>query len=514
MSGPVVVISPAPNANGDLHLGHVAGPFLAADVFTRYTRATGREVLFGTGAQDSSSFVMTTANRLGITPRALVASSIGQIETTLTALGIAVDGFTGDDDRHAKVVLNFLDRLHATGRLRLRRMAFPYLPRTGEFLVDAYVRGGCPVCLTEGCAGLCESCGHPVAAGDLIDPRSTMHPGEPVLLRETEVLVLPVEDYRHQLRDYFADHRSVLRPHMAQAIGEMLSGPLPDYPVTYPTSWGIPAPFPGVTGQVINPNAEAMAWSIYSTALSAEARGHVLAAEDELWLADAGTTVAYFLGFDNIYPFAVAGLAMLMAHGGRYLLPEQYLTNEFYELDSSKFSTSRGHAVWGRELAAEGPRDLIRFHLAATSPEYQRTDFSRAALATLTRTRLVEPWNRVASKVQQWVGRGPLPVSRRSHTAAARIADRFTAAYDLAGFSLHRAAATIADQVARLDGWEAGRDDAGDFCHQVQVVLRCSAPILIDLATVLPDTTFPVGGGPAATEVTPRSLPRLSGWTG
>jgi len=514
MTGHMVVISPAPTANGDLHLGHIAGPFLAADVYTRYLRATGRRVLFGTGIQDTPTYVVTTANRLGMAPRALVARSAEQVAATLAAMGIVVDAFTGDDARFIKGVLDFVDRLHATGKLHLRTMTFPYLPSKGEYLVDGYVRGGCPICLADGCAGLCESCGHPVAAGELIHPRSTMYPDDPVELREADVLVLPMEEYRDALREYFAGPGSAMRPHMAQAIREMLSRPLPDYPVTYPITWGIPAPFPEVAGQVINPNAEPMAWSIHCTALAAESQGTVLATEDELWLAESDSKVVYFLGFDNTYPFAVAGIAMLLAHGGRYLLPEQFVTNEFYELDNAKFSTSRGHVVWGRDLAAEVPRDLIRFHLAATSPEHQRTNYSHEALAKVTQIRLVEPWNRIAEKVDQWVGRSPLPVSERSRAVAARIGERFSASYELSGFSLNRAAETLAEQLIRLDRWAVEPGAEGDFCHEVNVVLRCAAPILIDLAErALPDIDITIGDG-TTTSITPVSLPRLNaqGW--
>lgn len=509
MTERVVVIVPAPTANGDLHLGHIAGPFLAADVYTRYARAAGREVLFGTGIQDTQTFVVTTAHRLGTTPRALATRSTAEVEASLATLGIAVDGFTTTPERFLKVVRDFFERLHSAGRLRLRAMPFPYLPRTGDYLVDGLVRGHCPVCLAGSCAGSCESCGHPVAPGDLIDPHPTMFPDEPVRLREVPVLVLPMEEYRDRLRDYFARTGPGMRPRLAQAIQEMLSRPLTDFPITFPISWGIPAPFPEVAGQVVNPFAEAMAWSLHCTALCAERRGAVLAAEDELWFPDAGSEVVYFLGFDNTHPFAVAGVALLFAHDGRYRLPEQFVTNDFYELDYEKFSTSRGHTVSGRDLVAEVPRDLVRYHLAATSPELQRTDFSRDAVARITGPRLVRPWNRVVARVDEWAGQA-LPVSGRAREVAARLGERFAAAYELPWFSLNRAAATLAEQLDRLDRWTAGRDDAGDFCHQVEVVLRGAAPILVDLAGQAPPDPG-VTGGPGATCIVPRRLPRLGG---
>jgi methionyl-tRNA synthetase len=425
-------------------------------------------------------------------------------------VGIGVDGFTGDDERFTKWVADFWERLYSAGKLELKTMMFPYSPKTGQFLVDGFVRGGCPLCLADGCAGLCEACGNPVAAADLIDPRSTMDPDDPVELRETRVFVLPMEHYRQQLREYFDGHAAAMRPHMAQALKEMLSRPLPDYPVTYPISWGIPAPFPEVAGQVINPNAEPAAWSMHASALSAERWSDVPATDDALWLSGSGTKVVYFLGFDNTYPFAVAMMAVLLAHGDQYRLPVEFITNEFYELDNEKFSTSRGRVVWGRDLAAEMPRDLIRFHLAATSPENQRTNFSRQALEKVTQSRLVVPWNRIVAKVDPWVGRGPLPVSERSRGAAARIADRFAASYELDCFSLTRAAEALTDQLARLDRWQVAPGEEGDFCHEVDVVLRCAAPILIDLAAAaLPDTAIRREG---LATITPVRLPRLGGW--
>jgi methionyl-tRNA synthetase len=511
MSARTLVIAPAPTANGDLHLGHLAGPFLAADVYTRYARSQGREVLLGTGFQDTSTFVVTTARRRGVRPADLVATSAAQIASTLRAAGISVDGYTGDDDRFTGWVVDFLGRLYDTGRLELRTMKFPYSERTGQFLVDGFAVGGCPECLADGCAGLCESCGALVSAGDLIGLRSALDPDDPVTLREADVLVLPVERYRDRLREHFATHAAGMRPHMAQAMAGMLARPLPDFPVTYPIEWGIRVPFAGVAGQVVNPNAEAMAWSMHCSALAAEGRGVATDAEDELWLAGSGSEIAYFLGFDNIFPFAIAGPAMLMAFGDRYELPGFYLTNEFYELDHQKFSTSRGHVVWGRDLAAEVPRDLIRFHLAATSPEHQRTNFSRDALTRVTTMRLVEPWNRVAERVNRRAGHGPLPVPTASRRAAARMAERFAAAYELPGFSLNRAAEAIADHLARLAGRPPAVTDAeaGGLCYEVLALVRAAAPILIDLADeVLGDDPGPAPTG--VTSITPAVLPRLA----
>jgi methionyl-tRNA synthetase len=505
MTARLVVLVPGPNANGDLHLGHLGGPFLAADVFTRYARATGREVLFGTGIQDTQTYVVTTADRLGTTPSELAARSVKEISSSLELMGIGIDGVTVSGTGYTKAILGALEPLYAAGRLRLRPLPLPYLERTGEYLVDAYVHGSCPVCLAANCAGLCESCGHPIAPHELIDPRSTRYPDDPVQIREVPVLVLPLEEYHNRLREHLAG--VTMRPHMAQAVSEIMARPLADFPVTYPGSWGVPAPFPEVEGQVISPTAEVLGWNMYSTALSAEQRGYRLSAGDEFWRADAGTRVVYFHGFDNTYAFAIAGVCLLLAHEGRYVLPDGFIVNELYELDNEKFSTSRGHAVWGRDLVAQVPRDLARYYLAATSPEFQRTSFSHDALARVTDSHLVKPWNQIAARVDRWVGH-TLPVTDRSREAAARILDRFAVAYELPYFSLHRAAHTLSEQLHRLAGWDVRPDEAGGFWHEVDVVLRCAGPLLIDLAErALPDAA--IRREPHLTGVTPRRLPRL-----
>ena len=490
-----VVIVPAPTANGDLHVGHLCGPFLAGDVFARQLRASGHGTLFATGIQESQTYVVSTARRLGVSPEQLSQQSWSQVQRTLSVLGISVDGFAPGDARFQKLLLDFLTRLRDAGRLRLRTMTFPYSERTGEFLVDGYVRGACPVCLASSCGGVCESCGHPNNPGELLEPQSTADPTEQLTTREAEVLVLPLEDYREQLLAYFDRPGRVARPHMMQAVREMLQRPLPDFPVTYPINWGIPVPFPEVAGQVVNPAAEAMPAGMCSSAVAAERQGIILNSDDELWLAGSGTRVVYFCGFDNTQPFAIAGLALLMARGDRYVLPEALLTNEFYELDYEKFSTSRGHVVWAHELAGELPRDGIRFFLASTSPEFQRTNFNRHALGTVVQSRLVEPWNRIATTVNTWLdgqrdgwAGQPLPVSDRSRTAAATMAERFAAQTALSTFSLNRLAELIGEQLARLEELAAGVPPAedpparlADLCYQVEAFLRCAGPVLIDL---------------------------------
>jgi methionyl-tRNA synthetase len=507
-----LIIGPPPTPNGDLHVGHIAGPYLAADVYARFLRAAGRPVLYATGTDDSQTYVVASARRRGITPEALCDASARDIQRSLLAMGISVDGFAPFDDGYRTAVLDFMRDLHAAGKFRTRTVRLPYSERQGEFLYEGLVCGECPVCLAESRGGLCETCGHPNNFDELIDPRSTVDPADTVTLREATILVLPLEEYRARLIAYYESRQ--WRPHIMQLVREVLARPLPDFPITYPGSWGIPAPFPETPGQVLNAWAEGMPASMYCIAHAHASDGR-LGPADELWRAGHGLELVYFLGFDNAYFWGVTHLALLMAHEGRYVLPETIVCNEFYELDNDKFSTSRGHVVWTRDLVAEVPRDLVRFHLALTAPEHQRTNFSRAALEKVTQQRLVDPYNRLAEALGDAVG-DPLPVSDAGRTRAGAMLDRFSACYELDGYSLNRAADLVVVQLDRLERRAAQPGDPasrGDLYLEVAALIACAAPILIDLAVAAAAAGAPVDAlsaeAFAVSEITPFRLPRL-----
>jgi methionyl-tRNA synthetase len=492
---PVIIIAPPPTPNGDLHIGHIAGPYLAGDVYARYLRALGRQVVFTTGTDDSQTYVLASARRAGRTPEELAASSWLDIRRSLDLMGISVDGFAPFDDGYRATVRKFVDSLHTAGKFRERIVPIPYAERTGEFLMEGLVAGECPHCLSESRGGLCETCGLPIDFGELIDPRSTVDPAEPLTSRDTTVLVLPMEDYREQLTAYYTARQPYWRPHMRQLIEQALAHPLPDFPVTYPSSWGIPAEFPQVPGQVLNAWVEGMPASMYCTYHGAGREGE----HDELWRAEGAAELVYFLGFDNAYFWGMNHLALLMAHEGRYIVPEMIVCNEFYELENEKFSTSKGHVLWTGDLLADVPRDLVRFYLALTCPEHQRTNFSLTGLRQVTSQRLAEPWNQLATALAKAAADAGgdqivLPVSDAARAHAAALAVRFQACYELNSFSLHRAADLIATQVARLADHAArlsenrqseGPGPLGDLFFETRVLLAGAAPVLIDLAAAV-----------------------------
>ena len=516
--GMTIVVAATPTSNGDLHLGHMAGPYLAGDVYARYLRGTGRPAIYTTCTDDSQSYVVSTAHRLGVKPATLCATSTASIERSLRAMGISMVGLPPIDDRYRQTVHDFVRVLHAAGRFRLRTVRLPFATNAGVCLFDGLVAGTCPVCLAQSCGGACEACGHPNNFDELIDPRYTVDPADPVTYREQQILVLPLEEYRDRLTAYYAAQEGRWRPHAMQLIHELLARPLPEVPVTVPAGWGVPAPFPETPGQVLYPWIEAMPAVMYSTWWSVAQLGEPTPAVDEHWRAEHGARPVYFHGFDNVYHWGLMDLVLLMAHGDRYVTPVGNVCNEFYELAGDKFSTSRNHLIWSVDLLAEVPRDLVRFHLASTAPEHQRTTFSRDALHNVVSRRLVEPWNALADAMSLALlgadGSVTLPTTAAGRRRCAAMLERFRGCYDLPGYSMNRAAETVVAQLARLrrEAETAGAGDIapGDLLLQVRTLLAGAAPILVDTA----DRAGAVGielnlaAGPSDA-IRPFELPRL-----
>jgi methionyl-tRNA synthetase len=255
--------------------------------------------------------------------------------------------------------------------------------------------------------------------------------------------------------------------------------------------------------------------SIYCTDHAARGRDDLPCAPGELWHAGHGTKLVYFLGFDNAYFWGVTHLALLMAHEGRYVLPDTIVCNEFYELDNEKFSTSRGHVVWSHELVAEVPRDLVRFHLALTAPEHQRTNFSRDALESIARQRLVDPWDRLAGLLAvDGAGGPPLPVSEAARARARTMVARFSACYELRGYSLPRAADLLVAHLERLERRAARSGARGDLFLEVAALVACASPILIDVAEAAAHAGAPVRSLSSeafdVARIAPFALPRLA----
>jgi methionyl-tRNA synthetase len=440
-----LITATPPTTNGDLHVGHLSGPYLAGDVFARWRRALGDDVLYCSGGDDSQTYVVTTAERLGTTPAALAAEGNAQIRATLAAAGVTMDAYTTPNAAYAREVQAFFAGLYAAGKLRRRRLAFAYDEAEGRLLFEAYVQGHCPECYASTCGAICEGCGHPNDGASLLDARRGGQGGSPVARREAEALVLPLEDYRAAIEAFYARAGAGMRPHVLRFVAQMLEHPLPDFPVSYPSDWGVPVAIDGFEGQVYNPWAEMYPALGHMARAAARTRGG--AADDDPWAADARRLVQ-FLGFDNTFYFSIAHLAFAFARPGSPR-PEAIVTNEFYYLDGRKFSTSRRHLIWARELIDKYGADNVRFFLTRQAPETQVANFVEDAFRQSVRTEWHEPLRRLGARLGD--GRtAPSGLDEGAHRRFERFARRVERAYALETFSPREAAEAVANLLAYL----------------------------------------------------------------
>ncbi|MET1073841.1 MAG: class I tRNA ligase family protein, partial [Umezawaea sp.] len=252
-------------------------------------------------------------------------------------------------------------------------------------------------------------------------------------------------------------------------------------------------------------------------------QGRETTATDEAWLAGGDAELVYFHGFDNVYHWGLVDLVMLMAHGDRYTTPDANVCNEFYDLDGEKFSTSRNHLIWSADLLAEVPRDLVRFFLALTAPEYQRTNFSREAMHGVTTRRLVEPWNALSEALTLGLvaldTAAPLPTTELGRRRATAMLERFRLCYELPNFSLGRAAETALTQLDRLRKSADSLDlrangsapvQPGDLLLEIRTLLACVAPIMVEVTDALVAEGVDLRiTGDQPDEIAPFRFPRL-----
>jgi len=388
----VLVTATPPTVNGGLHLGHISGPYLAADVYRRYLRMRGCDAYYVTGSDENQSYVVTKAAQRGWTPEETAARFGDEVARALGALRIEPDVFArpSTSPHHERLCREFFSRLYANGALELRATPALHCVACDRYLFEAHVSGLCPHCGhgSDGCA--CEDCGRPNDCVDLIDPRCTTCGSAPIV-REVSRLYFPLGRYEKQLRRYL---RTVaMAPHLAALCEEMLSDGLPDIAASHVADWGIPVPVTGLEDQVIYVWLEMCPGYLAASQQVSDAEPSLRGFED-LW-KDPEAEVVQFFGFDNGYFHALLFPALLMAYDPDMRLPSALVVNEFYLLEGEKFSSSREHAIWAADFAGEQPADCVRLYLAMDRPEHERTSFTLADYEAWVRAELSgrwEPW--------------------------------------------------------------------------------------------------------------------------
>ena len=376
----ILVTSALPYANGPIHLGHVAGAYLPADLYVRYQRLKGRDIVYVCGSDEFGVAILMRAQSEGVSPQEIVDRYHPNIAESFERFGMSFDYYGRTTSAtHAETSRAFFRRLAEKGTFRLKTEEQLYDPEAELFLADRFVRGTCPVCGYEDAYGdQCENCGTSLSPQELKNPRSAITDAKPEV-RETTHWYIPLGDFQEELEAWIDTH-SDWKPNVLGQVRSWFHDGLKDRAITRDVPWGVPVPedvasAAGVDakGKVIYVWFDAPIGYISATKEWAQAKG-----EPDRWKTywqDDGTKLVHFIGKDNIVFHCLMFPAMLMEHG-EFVLPDNVPANEFLNLEGKKLSTSRGWAVWLHEYLDDFPPDLLRYSMATILPETKDADFS------------------------------------------------------------------------------------------------------------------------------------------
>ena len=361
-----------PYANGPVHIGHLAGVYVPADIYVRYLRMRGEEVLYVCGSDEHGVPITIKARQLGCTPQDIVDKYHKIIDESFKGLGINFDIYGRTSSKvHEKNASEFFRKLYDEGKFITRESEQYYDPEAKTFLADRYIVGTCPKCGAEGAYGdQCEKCGSTLSPEELINPKSKLSGAEPIKKKTTH-WYLPLQDYEQWLRQWILEGHKEWRSNVYGQVKSWLDGGLQPRAVTRDLDWGVPVPVEGAEGKVLYVWFDALIGYISNTQ-------ELLPDSWEKWWKSEDTRLVHFIGKDNIVFHCIVFPAMLKAYGDGYILPDNVPANEFLNLEGDKISTSRGWAVWAHEYLKDfpGKQDVLRYVLTANAPETKDNDFS------------------------------------------------------------------------------------------------------------------------------------------
>ncbi|MBO4965342.1 MAG: methionine--tRNA ligase [Muribaculaceae bacterium] len=379
-----LITSALPYANGPVHIGHLAGVYVPADIYARYLRLKGEDVVFVGGSDEHGVPITIKARNEGVTPQDIVDRYHKIIKDSFEELGISFDVYgRTTSETHRKTASEFFRRLYEKGEFVEQTSQQLYDEEAGQFLADRYVTGTCPHCGFEGAYGdQCEKCGTSLNATDLINPKSAITGSVPVM-RETKHWYLPLDKWEPKLRQWILEEHKEWKPNVYGQCKSWLDMGLQPRAVSRDLSWGIPVPVEGAEGKVLYVWFDAPIGYISNTI-------DLLPNDWEKWWKDPETRMLHFIGKDNIVFHCIVFPAMLMADG-TYNLPENVPANEFLNLEDDKISTSRNWAVWLHEYLRElpGKQDVLRYVLTANAPETKDNNFTWKDFQTRNNSELV-----------------------------------------------------------------------------------------------------------------------------
>lgn len=382
------VTTALPYANGPIHIGHLAGVYVPADVFVRYLRRKGVDVAFIGGSDEHGIPITIRARKEGITPQEVVDRYHMLIKQTMEKLGISFDHYSRTSNQlHHKNSADFFLELYNHGKFVEEISEQYYDSEAKEFLADRYIIGECPVCHNPNAYGdQCENCGSTLSPKELINPHSSLSGSTPIL-KETKNWYLPLNEYEDFLKEWILEgHKNDWKPNVYGQVKSWIDEGLKPRAMTRDLNWGVKVPLPGAEGKVLYVWFDAPIGYISSTQEWAEQTGK----DWKPYWQDKDTKLIHFIGKDNIVFHCIIFPCMLKAHGN-YILPDNVPANEFMNLENDKISTSRNWAVWAHEYLTDfpGQEDVLRYVLTANLPENKDNNFTWKDFQTKNNSELV-----------------------------------------------------------------------------------------------------------------------------
>ena len=364
-----------PYTNGPVHIGHLAGVYVPADIYARYQRLKGNDVAYICGSDEHGVPITIKAKKEGITPQQVVDKYHAIIKKSFEDFGISFDNYSRTSAKvHHDTASEFFKKLYADGKFIEETNLQLFDEKANQFLADRFVVGTCPKCgFEESYGDQCENCGTSHNATDLINPKSAIT-GNPPTLKETKHWFLPLDEYQDWLKEWIVEgHAKDWKPNVLGQVKSWLDDGLRPRAVTRDLDWGIPVPIEGAEGKVLYVWFDAPIGYISSTKEWAARVGK----DWKPYWKDANTKLLHFIGKDNIVFHCIIFPSMLKAEGS-YILPENVPANEFLNLESNKISTSKNWAVWLHEYLVDFPdkQDVLRYTLTANAPETKDNDFT------------------------------------------------------------------------------------------------------------------------------------------
>lgn len=366
-----------PYANGPVHIGHLAGVYVPADIYARYLRNKGEEVVFIGGSDEHGVPITIKARKEGVTPQDIVDRYHEIIKRSFEEFGISFDVYSRTTSKtHYGVASDFFKKLYDKGEFIEQTSEQYYDEEAGQFLADRYITGKCPHCGNERAYGdQCESCGTSLSPTDLINPQSAISGSKPVM-RQTRHWYLPLDKHEAWLRDYILNNHKEWKTNVYGQCKSWLDVGLQPRAVSRDLDWGVPVPLPDAEGKVLYVWFDAPIGYISNTIELCSEKPEKFG-NWERWWKDPETRLVHFIGKDNIVFHCIVFPAMLKAEGS-YILPDNVPANEFLNLEGDKISTSRNWAVWLHEYLVDMPdkQDVLRYVLTANAPETKDNDFT------------------------------------------------------------------------------------------------------------------------------------------